>query len=309
MKTQAFVAALTMCVPQSVAAQPRDASHAQFIESARRATARFRDIEVAIAESYVKVGPDFPAMGEHWVNGELLMKAQLDPTRPAILTYVMIDGKRSLTGAVYALALRSGERPPASLGGQWHDHVGTVDEESLLFGHDRVSGDDDLRLVVMHAWLWVENPAGMFVTDNWALPFARHGVDPPADTDRDAARALALISERDDFQLQLLASAGELTEQEVASVSAVIERHRGSLTRWWRSRTGRGTRAVTRAELDALRERWRALESEALAAISPPSAARLRRVLHPAPHHSQIPPDPVRGPARRSPRAGGARGH
>lgn len=283
MMARGLVAALVICVPAGGAAQPRDSSAAQFVEIARRATARFRDIDVAIAESYVRVGPDFPAMGEHWVNGELLLKARIDPSRPAILTYITIGGQRALTGAVYALALRPEEQPPATLPGQWHDHVGTVDEESLLFGHDRVSGDDELRLVVMHAWLWVENPAGMFATDNWALPFARLGVDPPDEIDPGSARALALISERDDFHLRLFASAGELGERDVSVVAATIERHRGALDRWWKARLPSAT--LSPAELATLRERWRALEGEVLAAVSPPSAARLRPVLRPAPHH------------------------
>jgi hypothetical protein len=161
---------------RGVGAQQVDSSldrATRLVAEARAATARFHDRDVAIAENYVKVGPDFPAMGEHWVNGELIMKNVIDPKRPAILTYMDIGGKPTLTGVVYALTLGRGETPPhVSPSAQWHEHIGTIDEESLLFGHDHHADDDQLRLVVMHAWIWEPNPAGPFATDNWALPFA-----------------------------------------------------------------------------------------------------------------------------------------
>lgn len=266
----------------TIEAQPRYSSSADFVDRARKATERFKDIEVAVAESYVRVGPDFPAMGEHWVNGELIMKAELDPERPAILTYITVDGRRTLTGAVYALALRAGEQPPAAFAGQWHDHVGTVDEESLLFGHDRVSGDDDLRLVVMHAWLWAKNPDGMFVTDNWSLPFLRLGLQPPDLVEPPAARALGLLSE-DDFHLRLFASAGELDAGETAAVAALLRRHRAAMKEWWQQR-GRGAH-ITAAELASLTTRWRSLESDLLGAVNRRAAERLQRVLHVPAHH------------------------
>jgi len=262
-------------------AQPRDTTLGAFVERARNATQRFRDIETAIMESYVKVGPDFPAMGEHWVNGELIMKAELDPARPAILTYITVNGTRTLTGAVYALALRAGERPPEVFGGQWHDHVGTVDEESLLFGHDRVSGDDDLRLVVMHAWLWADNPAGLFATDNWTLPFLRLGVRPPQDVTPSAARAFSLLAE-DDFHLRLFESAGELGHGETGAVEALLQRHRAAVIEWWKSAN---RTELTRAQVSWLAQRWRVLETDLFATVNPQSAERLRGVLQVPAHH------------------------
>lgn len=283
MSTAIGAVLLALLLPPAVSgAQPRDTAAAAFVERARRATERFKDIEVAIAESYIRVGPDFPAMGEHWVSGELIMKAELDPTRPAILTYIPVDGRRILTGAVYALALRAGEQPPATFAGQWHDHVGTVDEESLLFGHDRMSGDDDLRLVVMHAWLWADNPAGMFATDNWTLPFLRIGLLPPSSATPSVARALSLVS-ADDFHRRLFVSAGELDAGETAAVEALLARHHAAAVAWWAQRD----RAIplSHPELDALAKRWEQLETDLFAAVGPAAAERLRRVLHPPPHH------------------------
>jgi hypothetical protein len=251
---------------------------AQFVADARAATERFKDVNVAIAENYVKIGPDFPAMGEHWAKGELIMKGEMDPARPAILTYATIDGKLTLTGVVYALALRQGELPPAFPGSaQWHDHVGTIDEESLLFGHDREGANDDIRLVVMHAWIWVANPAGMFATDNWALPFARLGVATPQRISPQASRAASLLSGAATYYARLFSSVGELDDREAASVADILERHRGIVQRWWAARTSTGSPSV--AELAQLQALWLRLEDDVRQAVRPGSARRLRRVL------------------------------
>ncbi|MGH7627661.1 MAG: hypothetical protein ACREOJ_20390 [Gemmatimonadaceae bacterium] len=41
---------------------------------------------------------------------------------------------------------------------------------------------------MLHAWLWLPNPAGMFASDNWALPFVRAGVPVPLADPSAAAR-------------------------------------------------------------------------------------------------------------------------
>jgi hypothetical protein len=248
-----------------------------FTARARQATARFKDRDAAIAESYVKVGPDFPAMGEHWVNGELIMRGELDPTRPAILTYTNVAGKPTLTGVVYALALARNEAPPMlPVGAGWHDHVGSIDEESLLFGHDHHS-DDDIRLVVMHAWIWQPNPDGMFATDNWALPFARLGLAPPSTTNQSAARAIALLSDSGAYFAQLFARVGELDDGEATRVEAVLGRRREELERWWTRRTP--SPRLTTEEIVMLEANWTGLAREVAAAVSRNAAMRLEKLL------------------------------
>src|SRR5206468_1017806 len=169
MKALGSALAVTLAAITAGAQRPDSASVARFVAQARATTARFQDINVAIAENYVRIGPDFPAMGEHWVRGESVMRSESTPM-PSILTYAMIGGHRTLTGVVYTIVLRAGEKVPAMPPlAEWHDHVGTVDEESLLFGHSHL-GDTEgggLRLAVMHAWIGLTNPAGMFATDNW----------------------------------------------------------------------------------------------------------------------------------------------
>ncbi|HYW32139.1 MAG TPA: hypothetical protein VE869_11575 [Gemmatimonas sp.] len=249
----------------------------RFVAEARRATERFKDISVAVTESYLKVGPDFPAMGEHWVNAELIMRAEFNPARPAILTYATIDGKHTLTGAVYALALRPGEKPPAiPTDAQWHDHVGTIDEESLLFGHDRQSGSDDLRLVVMHAWLWTENPGGMFATDNWTLPLARLGITGSRTVPSTAARALSMIADSVAYHERLFTSAGALDEKERVVVEEIIARHRTGISAWWAKRETAPT--LQPDDVEWLSRTWAQLRSDVTRAISSAAAKRLDSV-------------------------------
>lgn len=274
------VASAVAC--HGVGAQAADSSAdlaARFVARARLATERYKDITVAVADNYVRVGPDFPAMGEHWVNGELIMKGGMDP-RPAILTYVMVGGRPALLGAVYALVLHRGEQPPPiPAGAQWHDHVGTIDEESLLFGHDHMAGDEDVRLAVMHAWIWTPNPAGMFATDNWALPFVRLGVSPPEHLTWQASRAAALLAGAASYYDRLFAAAGALDDRESPAVSDVVERHRAIVQRWWDSRPPASQ--VSAADEAQLHTMWVQLADDLRETVRPASAARLQHVLEP----------------------------
>ncbi|MES2523400.1 MAG: hypothetical protein V4617_11925 [Gemmatimonadota bacterium] len=276
---------LVAALPARLQAQRADApamTAERFVAEARRATERFKDIGIAVEESYLKVGPDFPAMGEHWVNAERIMRAEFDPARPAILTYATIDGKHTLTGAVYALALRPGEKPPAIPDrAQWHDHVGTIDEESLLFGHDRQTGSDDLRLVVMHAWLWVENPDGMFATDNWTLPLARLGITGGRAMNRaaipeGAARALSLMTDTVSYHERLFTSAGGLDERERVTVGGIVARHRSDVSAWWSKRVTAPSLAAE--EFVWLTGAWDRLRRDVHKAVNATAAARLDHV-------------------------------
>lgn len=268
-----FVVTLCVVAAHFASAQSRDTS--RFIAEARAATERFKDINVAIAERYVKIGPDFPAMGEHWANGESVMKSA-DGARPSILTYVNIDGKPTLTGVVYTVILPPNGKVPEGLpGAQWHDHVGTVDEESLLFhGHDDPM--DGLRLAVMHAWVWTPNPAGTFVTDNWDLPYTRVGLARPAGSSARAARAVALANSVS-YYSRLFSAVGELDEKEADAVLDVLEAARGGVQAWLDGRAVGAT--VTPGDIALLEKTWTDVVASVRRAVRPASAARLKAVL------------------------------
>jgi hypothetical protein len=188
---------------------------AAFVLAVRDATARYRDRQAAVSDGYRKIGPDFPGMGEHWISVPLLLEGGLDPRRPPILEYAMIDGAPTLVGAAFAVLLQPGESPP-SAGlpvdrAAWHYHGGTVSEESFVLGHAQQEhgSPDKPRVAVLHVWAWLDNPAGPFATDNWALPYLRLGLEPPTDPPRAAtAHALALAAGGVGYYEALVGAAG-----------------------------------------------------------------------------------------------------
>lgn len=201
------------------------AADGQLIAAARAASASFQDRHAAIRAGYRKLGPEVPEMGEHWINPIMIVESRYDPARPAVLTYATIDGRPTLTGVAYALAMRAGETaPPTGVSGTWHDHAATVFAELANADHGaRVAG---ARVVVMHAWVWVDNPAGVFADENWALPYLRLGRVVPAHIDPHAARALALRYDSGAYYAGVLR---DLTGEDFsAEVRDAVERVAGS---------------------------------------------------------------------------------
>ncbi|MFL5613542.1 MAG: hypothetical protein ACJ796_07780 [Gemmatimonadaceae bacterium] len=268
----------TLAATDVGAQRPDSASVAKFIAQARATTARFQDINVAIAENYVRVGPDFPVMGEHWVRGESVMRSESTPM-PSILTYATIDGRLTLTGVVYTLVRVPGvELPDMPPSAEWHDHVGTIDEESLLLDHTHLGGDTDgPRLAVMHAWVWLPNPAGMFATDNWALPFARLGIPVPPNASRRAACAVALATSMSYFA-RLFAAVGQLDDRESDAVLDALEHSRSAVQGWLDTR--KPGDSVPAADLARLETIWTDLADAITRSVRPASAERLARVLN-----------------------------
>lgn len=144
-----------------------------FLAAARRGAAPFGELGAAIAAGYRPVGPETPTMGRHWVHPGLLLAARVDPERPAILSYATIAGRPTLVGVAYALP--SGALVPQGPAPRdaWHVHDGTVMDEAVKLDHSAHAAPDtvDAGLAVLHAWLFVPNPAGMFAPDNRNLPF------------------------------------------------------------------------------------------------------------------------------------------
>jgi hypothetical protein len=128
--------------------------------------------------------------------------------------------------------------PPTALApGGWHEHNGTVADESFPLAHD-ASGhatpmldDPEMRLSVLHAWIWIANPAGPFVTDNWALPSLRVGIAHAPATPRDALRALALATDEDRYLLLTLRTGLDLTAAEEAAALATLSEQRAHAMR------------------------------------------------------------------------------
>ena len=177
----------------------------EFVATVREATTRYRDRNVAITDGYRMIGPDIPSMGEHWLNVPMLLAGTVDPLHPPILEYAVIRGKLELVGVAYAALVDSGAPPPTGFpvgNDAWHFHAGTVNEESFILSHGHVvqASAPGPRVAVLHLWAWIENPAGVYATDNWALPWLRLGWPPPVAATEDAVgRAVALAAGGDNY--------------------------------------------------------------------------------------------------------------
>jgi hypothetical protein len=224
---------LLLLLAGNLAAQsvPSEDTIDRFVRETREATARYRDQAAALAAGYRPIGPDFPSMGEHWLNRAIIMEGRVDPARPPILEYITIQGQPVLAGVAYA-RLAYGVAPATAIPAgttAWHYHAGSVDEESFIASHasgGHGSAETGPRIAVLHAWVWFENPAGLFATDNWALPWGRVGMSPPAGHTgpMPATLTAALASGGERYFTSLLRIRNGLDSTTAASVETVLQR-------------------------------------------------------------------------------------
>ena len=132
------------------------------VKVVREATERFHDVAVAEAEGYSLLfgcvsGPDWGAMGLHYVNLSLVGDGALDPARPEIVIYEPLpNGRLRLIGADFLVFADA-----------WHEKSAATPElmgQLLhLFESPNRFGLPDFY--TLHVWAWKENPNGAFV--NW----------------------------------------------------------------------------------------------------------------------------------------------
>lgn len=251
------------------------------IATARRATEQFSDRRVAVANGYKRVGRDLPSMGEHWLSTRVLVDGKLDPARPALLTYLDIDGRAVLTGVVYAVPLAPGESVPADFGphARWHEHNGDIDDEALLPEHRTTSTETGgTRVAFLHAWLRVPSPDGIFSADNWALPFVRGRIDVPENFTTGAARAVSLATGGKRYFLDLVGTtAARLIEPLLDECGALATELVGSA----RS----ANRSLTDIELRQLDAKWASTMKAVEKAVGAPAARKISGEVDPHRHH------------------------
>ena len=134
----------------------------ELVRTVREATARFRDAAAAEAEGYHLLfgcvsGPDFGAMGLHYVNMALVGDGTLDPARPEIVIYEPLpNGRLRLVGADFLV-----------LAADWHaKHAAPPElDGQLLHLFESPNRFGLPSFYTLHVWAWKDNPTGMFV--NW----------------------------------------------------------------------------------------------------------------------------------------------
>ena len=138
-------------------------SAGELVRVIREATERFKDVSVAEAEGYALMfgcvsGPDWGAMGLHYVKLPLVIDDVLEPTRPEILIYEPTpSGRPRLIGADFLVFAetwhkKNPEATPEIMGQLLH-----LFEAPNRFGLP--------AFYTLHVWAWKENPSGTFV--NW----------------------------------------------------------------------------------------------------------------------------------------------
>ena len=163
--TRTLVGVATIAIVLLATPSPANAGAAD-LSTARAGTARFHQLEEADAAGYTVLvrdlagitcitSPGVGVMGIHYANGLALGDAVLDPAKPEALVYQPLpNGKLRLVAAEYIV-----------FQGAWLTAGNTTGP--TLFGQP-------LKLIPMgnryglppfyeiHAWIWQNNPDGMF---------------------------------------------------------------------------------------------------------------------------------------------------
>jgi hypothetical protein len=139
------------------------------LDEIRQALEKYKDPYVAVRDAYMStVGcvhysgekidghMDYPkgGMGIHFVN--LMVKGPLDPKRPNVLIYEPVGGKLELVAAEWLVPLAVAKERPMLFG---HPFDGPMEGHEPLIPQDFAHYD-------LHAWLFKDNPLGMFSPTN-----------------------------------------------------------------------------------------------------------------------------------------------
>jgi hypothetical protein len=100
-------------------------SASEFYARVKTATAKWEDINQAMADGYAQITPDLPGIAAHFINGRHNSDGQImNPEEPEILLYSKrMDGTWRLVGAMFSSEVAS-ETPPSLFGplDVWHRH-------------------------------------------------------------------------------------------------------------------------------------------------------------------------------------------
>ncbi len=154
-----LIALVAVLSPVVAVATPSnsDPALARVLAAVRHATAKYHDVEKALADGYVAAPhcvsvPELGGMGYHYIKPSLATDLVLDPLQPELLLYAPSGNGLRLVGVEYFVANVGQERPEVMgipLHGPMPGH-----EEGMPEHYD------------LHAWIWQPNPNGMFADFN-----------------------------------------------------------------------------------------------------------------------------------------------
>lgn len=116
----------------------------------RSATAKYHNINKAIEDGYADINVYVEHMGWHYMKADLL-DGEFDMTQPELLVYApWPNGELQLVAVEYAVPHSLSPDPPEGFTGD--DDVWDL--------------EPDYDLWTLHAWVWYNNPDGMFNPTN-----------------------------------------------------------------------------------------------------------------------------------------------
>jgi hypothetical protein len=129
------------------------------LQQARAATARYRNIKNAFADGYQDISVVVQNMGHHYMKSNLV-NATFEVRKPEILVYdKQEDGSFQLVAVEYAVPIElTPEVAPQGFTG-----TGDVWDRNTGFG-----------LWLLHAWVWKNNPNGVFNPTNPLVHLHEH---------------------------------------------------------------------------------------------------------------------------------------
>lgn len=141
-------------VQPAFTALPGTAEYHAILAGLRHVTARYHDLNAAIADGFVfrhgcEVRPE-GAVGTVYVKFAHALDGEIDPSKPDGLLYEPArNGRLSLTGVELAIpyALWTEAEPPRFLGSTFQR-------------------EDELGVFGLHVWIWRHNPDGMLAPAN-----------------------------------------------------------------------------------------------------------------------------------------------
>lgn len=121
----------------------------------RARTTRYHRVEVAQSDGYNLIPgldecvelPGVGGMGYHYINSPLV-DTLVDALNPEVMVYHHGPNDQLVLGAVEYLV-------PAALWDLGHS------EPPMLFG-EQMHFNEHVGMYILHAWIWTNNPAGMF---------------------------------------------------------------------------------------------------------------------------------------------------
>ena len=128
------------------------------------ATAKYTDVDVAVAAGYVPTEHCVPFQGHHYFNPDLVADPAIDPARPEALLYErQEDGTMKLVAVEYFKVDADGD-------------TATADDRPSLFGHELQGPMPGHSLPAgeppqpvhydLHLWVYEDNPDGDLVMTN-----------------------------------------------------------------------------------------------------------------------------------------------